>query len=279
MPDRLCASEEFFVQTADGQLRYRKVNIYSSGSDFIRLNSDRLGAYTDLSKYPQSKSFRVETVYDCSLDDYERQFVQPVLAWEKQRQWHIASPTNGQIKELSSFFFDVFFFWRSLAGHALSKKVVDSGILVWNVAKGSFSGPVGTLVEAGLEAALEPLVKGALRIANIRSGWILDLTKGVATNWASEKVMESILRAGYGKPPGGGYYFPVPPEAVYRLNAAIAFREFIERKAMSAAFSQCMNKKPPYPDYPAPATADNTKKSAGRATTVPDLKLPNTLKF
>jgi hypothetical protein len=284
MSDVFLGYEEFFVQTADGQLRYKKVNIYGYGA--TRLNSDRLGVYTNISKQ-QFTSYRIELVYDWSLDGYEQTLVQAIRNWEETRRLHWY-PQSGRIESVD-IIFDLLFFWRSLATATVSRAVTSGGFLALNIAKGSFSGPVGTLVDASLEAAFEPVLKNAFRIANIRSGWALDIATGVATQIGSEKVSEIIL-------PPGGTVWPPAPEAVHQLNAVLAFRRHIGSAALSSFHVKWfpgqqwlagpLNK----PMNSATlASADSTNKPAATATQVApktkaspkalEVKLPANLKF
>jgi hypothetical protein len=223
MSDVFLGYEEFLVQTADGQLRYKKVNVYGYGT--TRLNSDRLGVYTNISKQ-QFTNYRIELVYDWSLDGYEQTLVQAVHNWEETRHWYPPYPQSGRIESVD-IIFDLLFFWRSLATATVSKAVTSGGFLALNIAKGSFSGPVGTLVDASLEAAFAPVLRNAFRITNIRSGWALDIATGVATQIGSEKISEIIS-------PLGGTVWPPAPEAVHRLNAVLAFRRHIGSAALSS---------------------------------------------
>lgn len=221
MSDVFLGYEEFFVQTADGQLRYKSVNIYGYGAN--RLNSDRLGAYANISKQ-QYTNYRTELVCDCSLEVYEQKLVQATRNWEETRRrlWY---PQSGRLESVDVIF-DLLFFWRSLATATVSKAYTNGGFLAFNILKGSVSGPVGSFVEASLDAAFEPVLKNAFRIANIRSGWALDISTGVATYIVSEKVSEIIS-------PGGAVW-PPAPEAVHQLNAVLAFRRHIGSAALSS---------------------------------------------
>ena len=286
MSDVFLGYEEFFVQTADGQLRYKRVNIYGYGAN--RLNSDRLGVYTNISKQ-QYTNYRIELVYDRSLDEYEQKLVQAIRNWEETRRllWYRRYPEGGRIESVD-IIFDLLFFWRTLATATVSRAVTSGGFLALNMAKGIFSGPVGTLVDASLEAAFEPVLKNAFRIANIRSGWALDIATGVATKIGSEKVSEIIS-------PPGGEVWPPAPEVVHQLNAVLAFRRYIGSAALSRfqfrwfPGQQWLRGPLNKPMNSATLASDSTNKPAATVTQVapktnaapeaPKVELPAKLKF
>lgn len=228
MADVPLGNEEFLVQTKDGRLRFMKVNVYGVGA--IRLNSDRLGAFTNISK--QQANFRIDVVYDWPLDSYECELVQEIRNWESVRKFLSPVLAERGLEEVD-IIFDLLFFWRSLAGAAVSRVATSSGILLWNIAEQNFGGLLGSVVDANIEAAFEPLLKTLFKVANIRSRWALDVATGVATKLTSDKAMEIISPAN-SSPSVRGFWWPPAPEAVDKLSAVLAFRRLIGAGSLHA---------------------------------------------
>jgi hypothetical protein len=222
-------SQEYFVQNTDGQLRYIKVNIFSKGVN--RLNSDRLGSFTNISKQ-QNTCYTVELVYDWPLDSYECELASEIHKWEDVRRqlWY---PQSGRVDLAWDVILDLWFFWRGLAGATISKSVTSSAILLSSFAEQEFGGLVGSAIDAVLERAFEPVLKNALKIVNIQSPWALDITTGVATKLASGRITKLIAPGSDSRGPSSGVW-PPPPEAVYKMDAALAFRRLIDEKSLAA---------------------------------------------
>jgi len=207
---------ELLAQETNGELRYRKVDVYGKGA--LRLNSDRTNPFTNVSNQAYT-GYRIDLIFDWPLDSYECELYSEINVWNKARFYHF-QPQGGRIEEVN-LIFDLLFFWRSVATAAASEVATGTGILVWNIAEASFGSILSSLAEACASAVIKSCLSKSLKIVNLANPWVVDITTGVSTKLAIDKATSLISAS-------SSTASPPMPKAVQKLNTVYAFKMYVD---------------------------------------------------